>query len=64
MKGVNNLFSSKEQLENVGYPIKFNKTALQLEMALKWIEERDSGIINDLEHSILYNGLSNINGID
>ena len=64
VKGVNVLFSPKEELENVGYPIKFNKTALQLEMALKWVAQRDLGIINDLEHSVLYNSLSNVNGID
>lgn len=64
VKGVNGLFSPKEELENVGYPIKFNKTALQLEMALKWVAQRDLDIINDLEHSVLYNSLSNVNGID
>lgn len=64
VKGVNVLFSPKEELENVGYPIKFNKTALQLEMALKWVAQRDLDIINDLENSVLYNSLSNVNGID
>ncbi len=59
IKSLNASFSPKEQLENIGYPIKFNKTALQLKMALDWIEQREIGIINDLTQNNLYNNLSN-----
>ncbi len=62
IKLVNTSFSSKEALENVGYPIKYNKTALQLEMALKWVDNRED-LITDLGRQILYNGLENKVGI-
>jgi len=33
-------------------------------MALSWIEQREVSLITDLEQRILYNSLSNVNGID
>ena len=64
VKQINFSFAPKEELANIGFPIKFNKTALQLEMALSWIEQREISLITDLEHCILYNSLPNVNGID
>jgi hypothetical protein len=62
IKEVNAKFATKEALENVGYPIKFNKTALQLKMALDWVnnsEDKDIDLFQNLKNSIFYNNLNN-----
>ncbi len=62
IKEVNAKFAPKESLENLGYPIKFNKTELQLKMALDWLnncEDKDIDIFQNLKNSIFHNGLTN-----
>jgi hypothetical protein len=49
----------KDIIRDVGYPICFNKTALQLEMALNRAEARGIELITDMENGLLHNGLSN-----
>lgn len=59
VKKVNASFAPQVESENVGYPIKHNKTVLQLEMALNFLKKRKLCLIKDLEKNIFYNGLSN-----
>lgn len=46
-------------VDNIGFPIKYNKIALQIQMALAWVEERQDNILSDLSKGILYHGLKN-----
>jgi len=59
VREVNAKLAPKDITAQVGYPIKFNKTALQLEMALDWVRRRGEDLIVDFENGVLYNGLSN-----
>lgn len=59
-----NVALKQTSVESIGYPIKFNKTLLQLEMVSKWVESKGVDLIGDLEKAILYNNLSNDSGID
>ena len=46
-------------VNSVGYPIKLNKTCLQVQMAKDWVETRQEGILSDIKNGRLYNCLSN-----
>lgn len=56
VQGVNTVFAPRETTLDVGYPIKFNKTDPQLQMAVSWVESRDD-FITDLNSDIMYHGL-------
>jgi hypothetical protein len=58
VQGVNATFAPREMASEVGYPIKFNKTAVQLEIVKNWVDSRDD-LISDLNGYVLHNGLSN-----
>lgn len=52
----------KASLYQVGYPIKNNKTSLQIKMAQQWAQEKEDNLIGSIEMGKLYHDLSN--GID
>ncbi len=51
-------------VNNIGHPILHNKTTLQLQMALDWVQERGARLIKDLENGIFYHALPNSISID
>lgn len=55
---INASFAPREMVGNVGYPIKFNKTDLQLGMVKSWVDSRDD-IVSDLQNYVLHNGPGN-----
>lgn len=54
-----NDYLEEQGLSKVGYPIKNNKTHLQLSMARGWSEERKGSLITEIIEGKLYHGLSN-----
>ena len=36
------------EISSIGYPIKFNKTIIQLKLALEWIQHRGEQLITDI----------------
>lgn len=56
VQSINSLLTPREETLNVGYPIKFNKTALQLGMVKTWVDSRDD-FISDLKSDTMYHGL-------
>ncbi|AAU03903.1 RP439 family protein [Rickettsia typhi] len=48
-----------QDINNVGYPITFNKTALQLKMALNYAKQQEDNLIDQIIKGKFYNGLSN-----
>ena len=51
---------TNEEVTNVGFPIRSNKTAIQQEMLLEWLKDRDD-LVSDIQKGVLYNGLTNEN---
>lgn len=49
----------KSSLYQIGYPIKNNKTSLQLRMAHQWSQEKEDSLLDSIEKSKLYHNLSN-----
>lgn len=54
-----NSLISKAGIKDLGYPIKCNKTALQLKMALDWAVLCGSKLITKLESNLFYHNLTN-----
>ncbi|PCJ24492.1 MAG: hypothetical protein COA94_07340 [Rickettsiales bacterium] len=50
---------SFEDLELVGYPIKYNKTKLILEMVQSWVSTSDDSLMADITNNTLHNGQGN-----
>lgn len=49
----------KSSLYQIGYPIKNNKTSLQLKMAQQWSQEKEDNLLESIEKAKLYHNLSN-----
>lgn len=49
----------KSSLYQIGYPIKTNKTSIQLKMAHQWSQEKEDNLLDSIEKSKLYHNLSN-----
>ncbi|MGX6959898.1 MAG: hypothetical protein ACIPMY_01300 [Rickettsia endosymbiont of Pentastiridius leporinus] len=56
---INNYLKNQE-LNRVGYPIKYNKTQLQLNMAKGWIDDQGEGLITQITTGKFYHTLSNV----
>ena len=56
--GINDVVS-QEDPSLVGYPIRYNKTHLQIQMAREWVEKRGEGILSDIKNGRFYNCLGN-----
>ncbi|WP_342269800.1 RP439 family protein [Rickettsia endosymbiont of Orchestes rusci] len=54
-----NDFLKAQDVNNIGYPIKFNKTSLQLDMAKKWVESQEEDVIGQIEKGEFYHKLTN-----
>jgi len=52
-------YLKSQDLNQVGYPIKFNKTHLQLNMAKGWLEEQKESLITQIRAGKFYHKLSN-----
>lgn len=67
MNWLNKIISDKDKVDlgAVGFPIKFNKTAIQLKMALDWVERNDDVFLSDkvflptIEFGFFYHKLRN-----
>ncbi|KIJ88501.1 RP439 family protein [Rickettsia asembonensis] len=57
-KSVNN-YLKKQDINDIGYPIKFNKTDLQLKMALNYAKQQEDNLIDQIIKGKFYSGLSN-----
>ena len=55
---VNN-YLEKYPTDQVGYPIKNNKTSLQLKMAYEWSQEKDDTLLEHIAENKLYHDLNN-----
>ena len=54
------LLIKRKDVNSIGYPIKCNKTTIQLGMAKDWLNERiEKDLISDITQGKLYNELSN-----
>ncbi|MGL4347835.1 MAG: RP439 family protein [Chlamydiales bacterium] len=49
----------KFSVDEIGYPIKTNKTPLQLEMAYQWSQEKEDNLMGHIEQNKLYHDLAN-----
>lgn len=49
----------KSSIDKIGYPIKNNKTPLQLEMAYQWSQEKNDNLMGHIEQNKLYHDLAN-----
>lgn len=49
----------KFSIDQIGYPIKNNKTPLQLKMAYRWSQEKEDNLLGHIEENKLYQDLSN-----
>jgi hypothetical protein len=58
VQGISTMFA-QEEVGNMGYPIRFNKTAVQLNMVKTWVESRGDEIVSDLQNYVLHNGFGN-----
>lgn len=54
----------KYSIDQIGYPIKNNKTNLQLNMAYQWGQEKEDNLLGHIEENKLYHDLSNIVDVD
>ena len=59
IKVVREFQESDHATAKLGYPTKFSKTLVQLEMASVYAEEKGDSIIYDLAKGSFYNGLTN-----
>ncbi|WP_341789772.1 hypothetical protein [Rickettsia endosymbiont of Polydrusus tereticollis] len=53
-----------QDVNNIGYPIKFNKTSLQLDMAKKWVESQKEDLIGQIKKNEFYHKLTNDSSFD
>ena len=51
-------------LDQIGFPIKWNKTYVQLSMALDWIQSQKDMVITNLQQDKLYHNISNVCPVD
>lgn len=56
---VINKYLKDQDLNNVGYPIKTNKTHLQLDMAKHWAESQGETLVSQINDGKLYHKLTN-----
>ncbi|MGX6960457.1 MAG: hypothetical protein ACIPMY_04455, partial [Rickettsia endosymbiont of Pentastiridius leporinus] len=57
---INDYFKEQKiPATDLGYPIKFNKTNLQLKMAYDYAKEQGENLLGQIEKGNFYNGLSN-----
>lgn len=54
----------KHSIEQIGYPIKNNKTHLQLNMVCEWSQKKEDNLLGHIEENKLYHDLSNRVDID
>ncbi|AFE53446.1 RP439 family protein [Rickettsia prowazekii] len=54
-----NDYLKTQGINDIGYPIKFNKTDLQLKMALNYAKQQEDNLIDQIIKGKFYNGLSN-----
>ncbi|MGL4226604.1 MAG: RP439 family protein [Rickettsia sp.] len=57
-KSVNNYLKAQD-VNDIGYPIKFNKTNLQLKMVLDYAKGQSDNLIDKIVKGKFYSGLSN-----
>ncbi|MEY4463172.1 MAG: hypothetical protein RLZZ81_143 [Pseudomonadota bacterium] len=57
-KSVND-YLKEQDVNDIGYPIKFNKTDLQLKMALNYAKQQEDNLIDQIIKGKFYSGLSN-----
>ncbi|WP_231555847.1 hypothetical protein [Rickettsia hoogstraalii] len=57
-KSVND-YLKKQDVNDIDYPIKFNKTDLQLKMALGYAKQQEDNLIDQIIKGKFYSGLSN-----
>lgn len=60
---INN-YLKDQNAHNIGYPIKTNKTHLQLDMAKKWLENQGEEIISQIQTGKFHRKLSNTTAVD
>jgi len=59
-KTINNCFKEqKVEVTDIGFPIKYNKTDLQLKMAYEYAQEQEDSLIARITNGKFYHGLSN-----
>lgn len=49
----------KDSIDQIGYPIKNNKTHLQLKMAYEWSQQKEDNLLGHIEKNKLYHDLTN-----
>ncbi|KJV90325.1 hypothetical protein [Rickettsia bellii] len=54
-KSINDYFHEQKIPADLGYPIKFNKTDLQLKMAYKYAKQQDDNLIAQIKNGHFYN---------
>lgn len=52
-------YLKNEDVGNIGYPIQFNKTTLQLEMVKKWVLEQSDALVSQIAKGLFYHKLPN-----
>lgn len=57
-KSIND-YLKEQDVNDIGYPIKFNKTDLQLKMVSDYAKQQEDNLINQIIKGEFYNGLSN-----
>ncbi|HJD56143.1 MAG TPA: hypothetical protein LFW21_05915 [Rickettsia endosymbiont of Pyrocoelia pectoralis] len=50
-----NDYLKTQDVNDIGYPIKFNKTNLQIKMALDYAKEQEDNLLGQLKNAIFYN---------
>jgi len=59
-KSINNYLKKQNvKVEDIGFPIKYNKTDLQLKMAYEYAKEKKDNLIEQIKNGKFYHGLSN-----
>lgn len=60
-KSINDDYFKEQEIPatDLGYPIKFNKTDLQLKMAYDYAREQEDNFLGQIQNGKFYNGLSN-----
>ncbi|GAA5253144.1 RP439 family protein [Candidatus Rickettsia kedanie] len=59
ISGSINNYLKDQNLNDIGFPIKYNKTSLQLNMAKQWAEQQEEELISQIKNGVFYHELTN-----
>ncbi|WP_231290039.1 RP439 family protein [Rickettsia australis] len=59
ISGSINNYLKDQNLHDIGFPIKYNKTSLQLNMAKQWAEQQGEELISQIKNGVFYHELTN-----